>query len=189
MSCRKWQHCDLVLCVNPQAFSVVFEKAVLKAEQDEVLSQRVSNLIDSITSSVFQYTTRGLFECDKLTYIAQLAFQVGREAMVCFWEQAGHWISCSWDQRTCLDLIKLKGRMCARNTASQSHLCWLCPQILLMDKEINPVELDFLLRYPVQPGVTSPVDFFSNHSWGGIKVLCCCVLEAWLKSTISLKLF
>ena len=72
---------------NPQAFSVVFQKAVLKAEQDDTLNQRVSNLIDSITSSVFQYTTRGLFECDKLTYIAQLAFQVGREAsfiLVCF---------------------------------------------------------------------------------------------------------
>uniref|UniRef100_A0A671VQH4 Dynein axonemal heavy chain 17 n=1 Tax=Sparus aurata TaxID=8175 RepID=A0A671VQH4_SPAAU len=100
-----------------KAFSVVFQKAVLKAEPDEALKQRVSNLIDSITSSVFQYTTRGLFECDKLTYIAQLAFQ-----------------------------------------------------ILLMNKEINPAELDFLLRYPVQPGVTSPVDFLSNHSWGGIKV-------------------
>ncbi|XP_034563350.1 dynein heavy chain 9, axonemal [Notolabrus celidotus] len=102
-----------------KAFSVVFQKAVLKAEPDEVLKQRVSNLIDNITSSVFQYTTRGLFECDKLTYIAQLAFQ-----------------------------------------------------ILLMNKEINPAELDFLLRYPVQPGVTSPVDFLSNHSWGGIKSLC-----------------
>ncbi|XP_029978186.1 dynein axonemal heavy chain 9 [Sphaeramia orbicularis] len=102
-----------------KAFSVVFQKAVVKADPDEALKQRVSNLIDSITSSVFQYTTRGLFECDKLTYIAQLAFQ-----------------------------------------------------ILLMNKEINPVELDFLLRYPVQPGVTSPVDFLSNHSWGGIKSLC-----------------
>uniref|UniRef100_A0A3Q3NPA1 Dynein heavy chain 9, axonemal-like n=1 Tax=Labrus bergylta TaxID=56723 RepID=A0A3Q3NPA1_9LABR len=102
-----------------KAFSVVFQKAVLKAEPDEALKQRVSNLIDNITSSVFQYTTRGLFECDKLTYIAQLAFQ-----------------------------------------------------ILLMNKEINPAELDFLLRYPVQPGVTSPVDFLSNHSWGGIKSLC-----------------
>uniref|UniRef100_A0AAX7T9Q1 Dynein axonemal heavy chain 17 n=1 Tax=Astatotilapia calliptera TaxID=8154 RepID=A0AAX7T9Q1_ASTCA len=102
-----------------QAFSVVFQKAVLKAEPAEGLKQRVSNLIDSITSSVFQYTTRGLFECDKLTYIAQLAFQ-----------------------------------------------------ILLMNKDINPVELDFLLRYPVQPGVTSPVEFLSNHSWGGIKALC-----------------
>ncbi|XP_037547527.1 dynein heavy chain 9, axonemal [Nematolebias whitei] len=102
-----------------KAFSVVFQKAVLKAEQDEALRQRVSNLTDSITFSVFQYTTRGLFECDKLTYTAQLMFQV-----------------------------------------------------LLMNNEINPAELDFLLRYPVQPGVTSPVDFLSNHSWGGIKTLC-----------------
>ncbi|XP_056152723.1 LOW QUALITY PROTEIN: dynein heavy chain 9, axonemal [Lampris incognitus] len=103
-----------------KAFSVVFQKAVLKAQPDETLKQRVSNLIDSITSSVFQYTTRGLFECDKLTYLAQLVFQ-----------------------------------------------------ILLMNKELNPAELDFVLRYPVQPGSTSPVDFLSNHSWGGIKSLCC----------------
>nr|XP_006635186.1 PREDICTED: dynein heavy chain 9, axonemal isoform X1 [Lepisosteus oculatus] len=101
-----------------KAFSVVFQNAVLKAPPDETLKQRVSNLIDSITFSVFQYTTRGLFECDKLTYIAQLAFQ-----------------------------------------------------ILVMNKEINPTELDFLLRYPAQPGVSSPVDFLSNHSWGGVKAL------------------
>ncbi|MED6271433.1 Dynein heavy chain 9, axonemal, partial [Characodon lateralis] len=99
-----------------KAFGVVFQKAVLKAESDETLKQRVSNLIDSITFSVFQYTTRCLFECDKLTYMAQLVFQV-----------------------------------------------------LLMNNEINPKELDFLLRYPVQPSVTSPVDFLSSHSWGGIK--------------------
>ncbi|XP_061666307.1 dynein heavy chain 9, axonemal isoform X7 [Syngnathoides biaculeatus] len=102
-----------------KAFSVVFQKAVVKAEPDDDLKLRVSNLIDNITSSVFQYTTRGLFECDKLTFIAQLAFQ-----------------------------------------------------ILLRNKEINPVELDFLLRYPVQPVETSPVEFLSNHSWGGIKSLC-----------------
>ncbi|XP_064179132.1 dynein heavy chain 9, axonemal [Anguilla rostrata] len=102
-----------------KAFSVVFQNAVLKAPPDETLKQRVSNLIDNITSSVFQYTTRGLFECDKLTYTAQLAFQ-----------------------------------------------------ILLMNKEINPTELDFLLRYPAQPGLSSPVDFLSSHSWGGIKALC-----------------
>uniref|UniRef100_A0A8C2C803 AAA+ ATPase domain-containing protein n=1 Tax=Cyprinus carpio TaxID=7962 RepID=A0A8C2C803_CYPCA len=101
-----------------KAFNVVFQNAVLKADPDETLKQRVLNLIDSITSLVFQYTTRGLFECDKLTYTAQLAFQV-----------------------------------------------------LLMNKEISPRELDFLLRYPVQPGLTSPVDFLSNHSWGGIKAL------------------
>uniref|UniRef100_A0A8C1ZKF9 AAA+ ATPase domain-containing protein n=1 Tax=Cyprinus carpio TaxID=7962 RepID=A0A8C1ZKF9_CYPCA len=97
-----------------KAFNVVFQNAVLKADPDETLKQRVLNLIDSITSLVFQYTTRGLFECDKLTYTAQL--------------------------------------------------------VLLMNKEISPHELDFLLRYPVQPGLTSPVDFLSNHSWGGIKV-------------------
>uniref|UniRef100_A0A672T1I3 Dynein axonemal heavy chain 17 n=1 Tax=Sinocyclocheilus grahami TaxID=75366 RepID=A0A672T1I3_SINGR len=101
-----------------KAFNVVFQNAVLKADPDETVKQRVLNLIDSITSLVFQYTTRGLFECDKLTYTAQLAFQV-----------------------------------------------------LLMNKEINPRELDFLLRYPVQPGLMSPVDFLSNHSWGGIKAL------------------
>lgn len=75
------------MSVHPQAFSVVFQKAVLKADPDEDLKQRVSNLIDSITSSIFQYTTRGLFECDKLTYIAQLTFQVGVSfifCMVCF---------------------------------------------------------------------------------------------------------
>uniref|UniRef100_A0A8C4ZK88 Uncharacterized protein n=1 Tax=Gadus morhua TaxID=8049 RepID=A0A8C4ZK88_GADMO len=102
-----------------KAFSVVFQKAVQKAPPDESLKQRVSNLIDSITSSIFQYTTRGLFECDKLTFTAQLVFQ-----------------------------------------------------ILLMSKEIDPGELDFLLRYPVMPGVSSPVDFLTNHSWGGIKSLC-----------------
>ncbi|KAK7919112.1 hypothetical protein WMY93_010396 [Mugilogobius chulae] len=102
-----------------KAFSVVFQKAVERADPDETLTQRVSNLIHSITWSVFQYTTRGLFECDKLTYTAQLAFQV-----------------------------------------------------LLMNKEISSVELDFLLRFPVQPGLSSPVDFLSNHSWGGVKSLC-----------------
>ncbi|XP_064890576.1 dynein axonemal heavy chain 9 isoform X6 [Columba livia] len=101
-----------------KAFSVVFHKAIERAPPDESLPQRLLNLIDSITFSVFQYTTRGLFECDKLTYTAQVTFQ-----------------------------------------------------ILLMSKEINTVELDFLLRYPAQTRVTSPVEFLSNHSWGGIKAL------------------
>ncbi|KAK2522722.1 Dnah9 [Columba livia] len=101
-----------------KAFSVVFHKAIERAPHDESLPQRLLNLIDSITFSVFQYTTRGLFECDKLTYTAQVTFQ-----------------------------------------------------ILLMSKEINTVELDFLLRYPAQTRVTSPVEFLSNHSWGGIKAL------------------
>lgn len=32
-------------------------------------------------------------------------------------------------------------------------------------------ELDFLLRFPLQPHVVSPVDFLSNSSWGGIRSL------------------
>ncbi|NXH09440.1 DYH9 protein, partial [Bucco capensis] len=101
-----------------KAFSMVFQKAIERAAAGESLAVRVHNLIDSITFSSFQYTTRGLFEADKLTYTAQLTFQ-----------------------------------------------------ILLMSKEINAAELDFLLRYPAQAGVTSPVEFLSDHSWGGIKAL------------------
>ncbi|NXB13890.1 DYH9 protein, partial [Rhagologus leucostigma] len=101
-----------------KAFHVVFQKAIERAAAAESLAGRVLSLTDSITFSVFQYAARGLFERDKLTFSAQLTFQ-----------------------------------------------------ILLMNKEINPAELDFLLRYPAQPGVTSPVEFLSDHSWGGIKAL------------------
>ena len=44
-------------------------------------------------------------------------------------------------------------------------------QVLLKSKQIDPAELDFLLRFPATPNVTSPVDFLSNHCWGGIKAL------------------
>ncbi|XP_070581054.1 dynein beta chain, ciliary-like isoform X2 [Ptychodera flava] len=101
-----------------KAFSVVFAKAIERAEPAEEVKERVANLIDSITYSVFMYTSRGLFEADKLIFTTQLAFL-----------------------------------------------------ILLMKKEINPVELDFLLRFPAQANVTSPVDFLSNNSWGAIKSL------------------
>lgn len=37
-----------------------------------------------------------------------------------------------------------------------------------MNDEITSTELDFLLRFPIKPHVTSPVDFLSNQSWGGI---------------------
>lgn len=44
------------------------------------------------------------------------------------------------------------------------------PQVLSMKKELNPMELDFLLRFPFKAGVVSPVDFLQHQSWGGIKV-------------------
>ena len=101
-----------------KAFSVVFDVAIQRAVMDEDVGIRVVNLTDSITFQVFQYTTRGLFECDKLIFTAQMAFQ-----------------------------------------------------ILLMNQEINPVELDFLLRFPTMPNITTPVDFISNIGWGAIKSL------------------
>ena len=101
-----------------KAFSVVFHVAIERATQAEDVKQRVKNLTDCITYSVFMYTTRGLFECDKLIFTAQMAFQ-----------------------------------------------------ILLMNKEINPQELDFLLRFPSAQNVTAPVDFITNIGWGAIKTL------------------
>ena len=44
-------------------------------------------------------------------------------------------------------------------------------QVLLMNNQIDPLELDFLLRFPAVPNMTSPVDFISNFCWGGIKAL------------------
>ena len=65
-----YTHCSL------QAFNTVFSKAIGKAEPSEEVKERVVNLIDCITYSVFVYTTRGLFEVDKLIFSTQVAFQV-----------------------------------------------------------------------------------------------------------------
>ncbi|KAH0517950.1 Dynein heavy chain 17, axonemal [Microtus ochrogaster] len=103
---------------TPQAFNVVFEKAIQDTTPAEEVKQRVINLTDEITYSVYMYTARGLFERDKLIFLAQVTFQV-----------------------------------------------------LSMKKELNALELDFLLRFPFKAGVTSPVDFLQHQSWGGIKAL------------------
>nr|XP_031541762.1 dynein heavy chain 17, axonemal [Vicugna pacos] len=86
--------------------------------REPAVRKRVINLMDEITYSAYMYTARGLFERDKLIFLAQVAFQV-----------------------------------------------------LSMKKELNPVELDFLLRFPFKAGVVSPVDFLQNQAWGGIKAL------------------
>ncbi|XP_014718805.3 dynein axonemal heavy chain 17 [Equus asinus] len=101
-----------------KAFNVVFEKAIQRTTPAEEVKQRVINLTDEITYSVYMYTARGLFERDKLIFLAQVTFQV-----------------------------------------------------LSMKKELNPVELDFLLRFPFKAGVVSPVDFLQHQGWGGIKAL------------------
>ncbi|NXM68229.1 DYH17 protein, partial [Serilophus lunatus] len=101
-----------------KAFNGVFEKAIQCATPSENTRQRVINLTDQITYSVCVYTAQGLFERDKLIFLAQVAFQV-----------------------------------------------------LAIKKEVNPAELDFLLRLPSKAGVTSPVDFLPTQCWGAVKAL------------------
>ena len=55
---------------------MVFHKAIERAEKSDDVKERVKNLIDSITYSVYMYTTRGLFERDKLIFTSQVTFQV-----------------------------------------------------------------------------------------------------------------
>ncbi|PNJ55828.1 DNAH11 isoform 5 [Pongo abelii] len=44
-------------------------------------------------------------------------------------------------------------------------------QILLRKKEIDPLELDFLLRFTVEHIHLSPVDFLTSQSWSAIKAI------------------
>ncbi|XP_072570592.1 dynein axonemal heavy chain 11 isoform X2 [Paramormyrops kingsleyae] len=101
-----------------KAFNVVFHKAVCQAEPSDDVRRRVSTLIDCITFSTFNYISRGLFERDKLTFSAQLAFQ-----------------------------------------------------LLLMNREIDVRELDFLLRFNIDHSYVSPVEFLSNSAWSAIRTM------------------
>lgn len=59
-----------------KAYSVVFKDALVKATPSEELEARVINLLDSITFAVFVYTSRGLFEKDKLIFLFLITLQV-----------------------------------------------------------------------------------------------------------------
>ncbi|XP_058534261.1 dynein axonemal heavy chain 11 [Ochotona princeps] len=101
-----------------KAFNALFHRAIEQAERVEDAQGRISVLIDSITHTLFLYTSQALFEKDKLTFLSQMAFQ-----------------------------------------------------ILLRREEINPVELDFLLRFTVEHTYPSPVDFLSTQSWSAVKAV------------------
>lgn len=58
------------------SYKVVFKNAINRAELSEDIKERVVNLIDSITYMTFIYTTRGLFERDKLIFLSQMTFQI-----------------------------------------------------------------------------------------------------------------
>ncbi|XP_013170954.1 PREDICTED: dynein beta chain, ciliary-like [Papilio xuthus] len=59
-----------------KAYSVVFKDALAKATPSEELETRVLNLLDSITFAVFVYTSRGLFEKDKLIFLFLITLQI-----------------------------------------------------------------------------------------------------------------
>ncbi|KAM4735000.1 dynein axonemal heavy chain 11 [Anableps anableps] len=59
-----------------KAFNLVFNKAMEHAEWDEDVRTRVCTLTEAITCSVFLYTSQGLFERDKLTFLSHSAFQI-----------------------------------------------------------------------------------------------------------------
>ncbi|ODN03963.1 Dynein beta chain, ciliary [Orchesella cincta] len=59
-----------------KAFSTVFQHAIKTAPHAGEIAKRVENLIDAVTFSVWMYTTRGLFERDKLIFTSQMAFTV-----------------------------------------------------------------------------------------------------------------
>ncbi|KAG7298071.1 hypothetical protein JYU34_018841, partial [Plutella xylostella] len=59
-----------------KAYSVVFTDALAKAEPAEDLETRVRNLLDNITFAVFVYTSRGLFEKDKLVFLFLITLQI-----------------------------------------------------------------------------------------------------------------
>lgn len=50
----------------------------------------------------------------------------------------------------------------------KAHLVF---QILLRSKEISPIELDFVLRFPYIPNINCPFDFLPHYLWGGVKAL------------------
>lgn len=101
-----------------KAFTVVFTNAINKALPSEKLKERVENLIDSLTFCSYMYTSRGLFESDKLIFLTQMTLQ-----------------------------------------------------ILITAGEVEPAELDFLLRCPIMVNQTSPLPFLTHNAWGGLKAL------------------
>ncbi|XP_062957128.1 dynein axonemal heavy chain 11 [Cynocephalus volans] len=101
-----------------KAFNMLFHRAIEQADKVEDTQGRISVLMESITHTVFLYTTRALFEKDKLIFLSQMAFQ-----------------------------------------------------ILLRKKELDPLELDFLLRFTVEHTYVSPVDFLTAQSWSAIKAV------------------
>ena len=60
------------------AFNFIFNKALDKADASSDLGERVKNLQESITYTLFAFVTRGLFERHRLIFSTQLAIKVSQ---------------------------------------------------------------------------------------------------------------
>ncbi|EFC48546.1 hypothetical protein NAEGRDRAFT_55628 [Naegleria gruberi] len=104
-----------------EAFMVVFNKALEKAEPADNVDKRVENIVDSITETLFSYVSRGLFERHKLIFSMML----------------------------CIEIMRKKG-------------------------EIEPNQIDFLLRAPRVDGVErkeTVIGWCSELSWAYVQAL------------------
>ncbi|CAL8089314.1 unnamed protein product [Calicophoron daubneyi] len=59
-----------------KAFRTVFEQSIDTAPEAETEKDRLNSLIENISFSIFVYTTRGLFEKDKLIFLILMVLQV-----------------------------------------------------------------------------------------------------------------
>lgn len=57
-------------------FLEVFDRSMLEAAQTQLAAQRISNIIEELTFSIYKYVTRGLFEKDKLLFVLQVALKI-----------------------------------------------------------------------------------------------------------------
>ncbi|KAM9287928.1 LOW QUALITY PROTEIN: dynein axonemal heavy chain 11 [Cariama cristata] len=63
------------LPVFTEAFDAVFHKAIRQTEKSGDIQCYISNLTEAVTYSTFLFTNQGVFEKDKLIFLAQTAFQ------------------------------------------------------------------------------------------------------------------
>lgn len=67
---------NMIYQFSLKAFTVVFNKAILNTPKGETLTIRLANLLESITYATYIYTSRALFERDKLIFIAHMTIQI-----------------------------------------------------------------------------------------------------------------
>lgn len=110
-------------CTYFQAFNAVFHKAAIKqAEKSGDIQCHISNLTAAVTYSTFIFTSQGLFEKDKLIFLAQIAFQVRKKFQI---GDAGiYWICCFFTRRWCLCPDKLSCYPVAVQILTQCDCCF-----------------------------------------------------------------